>query len=277
AVEVRRLVANRILMTKFQRDLFEDVIHLSAAARIERFTARHTGEFIEDALAFHSQCAANVAAAENTDRVKYHFGFFQDSAQFVEGVTRVIVLAVANQEQRALRVRASLYALDAEIAGIVERRVVFRLHERELVQYGIAVARAIHQQLRARVEANQEIFVTVVASLNEVGQSIARAANLLTAHRTGHIEQNPYRDRRIFIAEESNVLLRLIIKNIERVLAQSRNETPVDIGNGHIESDEIRVRNYRILFIDFTLRQQNLCRWLLRFVRWCLRSGGLNS
>src|SRR2546430_12673100 len=65
AVEVRRLVPNRILVPKFQRDLFEDVIHLSAAARVERFTARYTGEFIEDALAFHSQFAANIAAAEN--------------------------------------------------------------------------------------------------------------------------------------------------------------------------------------------------------------------
>src|SRR5205814_9530574 len=53
AVEVRRLVPNRILVPKFQRDLFEDVIHLSAAARVASLTAGHTCEFIEDALAFH--------------------------------------------------------------------------------------------------------------------------------------------------------------------------------------------------------------------------------
>src|SRR5206468_638913 len=58
AVEVRGLVANRILVPKFQRNLFKDVIHLSAAPGIKSFPARDTGEFIEDALAFHAQRAA---------------------------------------------------------------------------------------------------------------------------------------------------------------------------------------------------------------------------
>src|SRR5436305_12222320 len=96
AGEVRRLVPNRILMAKFQRDLFEDVVHLSAAARIESFTARHTGELIENALAFHSQRAARVAAAENTGRVEDEVRFFNKSAQLGEGVTQVIFLVGAD-------------------------------------------------------------------------------------------------------------------------------------------------------------------------------------
>src|SRR5437763_12251331 len=59
AVEVRRLVANRILVPKFQRDLFKDVIHLSATTWVKRLATGHSGEFIEDALAFHSQRAAD--------------------------------------------------------------------------------------------------------------------------------------------------------------------------------------------------------------------------
>src|SRR6266478_402259 len=59
AVEIRHPITDGILVTKFQRNLLEDVIHLSSAARIESFAARDTGEFVQDALSFHAESAAD--------------------------------------------------------------------------------------------------------------------------------------------------------------------------------------------------------------------------
>src|SRR5438094_810880 len=72
AVEIRHTITDGILVTKLQRNLFEDVIHLSAAARIESFAARDTSEFVHDALPFHTESAADIAAAENADCVKHN-------------------------------------------------------------------------------------------------------------------------------------------------------------------------------------------------------------
>src|SRR5204863_9892502 len=67
--EIRGLVTNRVLMAQLKRDLLEDIVHLSTAARIESLSARHSRQFVEGALAFHAQRAAYVAAAKNSDRI----------------------------------------------------------------------------------------------------------------------------------------------------------------------------------------------------------------
>src|SRR6185503_1133686 len=67
--EVLRLEANRILVSQLQRDLLEDVVHFSAAARIERLAAGYARQFIESALALHAERAAHIAAAQNSDRI----------------------------------------------------------------------------------------------------------------------------------------------------------------------------------------------------------------
>src|SRR6185369_16799964 len=104
--------------------------------------------------------------------------------------------AIADQKQRSLWMGAALDALDPQIAGIIKRRIVLGLNESELVEHGVTVTRAIHQQLGARVETDEKILVAIVAGLHEVGQSIARAPHLVTAHRTRNVEQDTHRNRR---------------------------------------------------------------------------------
>ena len=208
--------------------------------------------------AFHAERAPHVATAENSNRVKHDVRFFQDSPQFIERVTRVIVLSIADQQQRALRMGAALHALDAEIAGIVERGVVLRLHEGQLIEHRVSIARPIHQQLRARIEANQEIFVPIVAGLDEMRQRVARPSHLVAAHRAGNVKQDADGNRRIVIAEEGDLLLGFFIENAERILAQARNETPVDIRYRYLEGDQIGVGDDGILIVDAALRSRIL-------------------
>ena len=42
-------------LSLFWFDLFKDVIHLGRGARIKRFAARNTGQFVQNALAFHAE------------------------------------------------------------------------------------------------------------------------------------------------------------------------------------------------------------------------------
>src|ERR1044071_8725263 len=136
---------------------------------------------------------------------------------------------------------SALHALDAKVASIVQRGGVLGLHGRQFVEHGLAIARAVHQQLSARVETNQEILVTIVAGLNEVGQSIASAPDLIAAHRSGNVKENSNRHRSVFIAKEGNFLRRFLIENREEIFAETRNKTAVDVGHGYIECDQIRV------------------------------------
>src|SRR5581483_10985682 len=258
ASEIRGPIAYRILMTKLERNLLKNVIHLSATARIKSFAPRDARQLVQNPLALHAKRAADVAAAQNSNRVQHDVCFFEYAAQLVERVTRVVVLAVADQKQRALRMSTALNALDSQIASVIKRGVVLGLDERELVEHGVTVARAIHQKLGARIESNQKIFVAVVTGLNEVGQSIACAMDLVAAHRSRHVEQNSDRNRRVFLAEKSNVLLTLVVENREGILVQPRYKSSVDVSDGHSERDQISVRNDGGFIVNLALRQLNL-------------------
>src|SRR5260370_619037 len=76
---------------------------------------------------------------------------------------------------------AALHAFDSQIAGIVKRRVVLCLYKGQLVEHGIAIARSIHQQLCARVEANQKIFVAIEVKV-AVREDVEPSAPLITYH-----------------------------------------------------------------------------------------------
>src|SRR5207245_5095676 len=101
---------------QLERDLLKDVIHLGGRPGVKSLAARNAGEFVQDALSLHAQRAADVAAAEDSNGVEYDVRFLQYSTQFVEGVTRVVILSVADQQQRAFRMGPALYALDSRIA-----------------------------------------------------------------------------------------------------------------------------------------------------------------
>ena len=151
--------------------------------------------------------------------------------------------------------RAALDPLHAEITGVVKRSIVLRLYKGQFVEHGVAVARPIHQQLRSRIESNQKVLVSIVTGLDKVGQRVARAPHLVAAHRAGDIKEYAHWNRRIFIAEKSNVLLRLIVKDTESIFSQARNKPSVDVGHGHRESDQVGIGDDGILVVDFTARQ----------------------
>src|SRR5215831_9897434 len=137
-------------MAQFQGNLLKNVIHFGCGSGKESFAARDVSEFVEDALAFHTERAARIVATQNSDTVQHHVRFLQQAPDLTKGVARIVVLPVADQEQGPLAVSAPLDLLNSEIAGIVESCVVLGLNEGEFIKYGIAVARFVQQQLRAR-------------------------------------------------------------------------------------------------------------------------------
>src|SRR5688572_17950377 len=94
--EVRRLVPDGILVTQFQRNLLEDVVHFGWAAREKSLAPGNTGQLIEDALTFHAESAARIATAQNSDAIQNHVRLLQQPAELVKSVSRVVVLSVAN-------------------------------------------------------------------------------------------------------------------------------------------------------------------------------------
>ena len=106
-------------MTELERDLLEDVVHFSGASGEKRLAARNAGKFIQNALTFHAQRTAGIAAAQYPNAVKHDIRLFQEPSQFIKGVSRIIVLAIANQKQRTFRMSAALDLFNAEIAGVV--------------------------------------------------------------------------------------------------------------------------------------------------------------
>src|SRR6185503_4364354 len=107
--------------------------------------SRNAGELVENALSLHAHGAARVAAAQDSDGVERHVRLFQELPQFVEGVPGIVILTVTNQQESALRVCSTLHFFDAEIAGVVQGSLAFRLDERELVQDRVAVAGSVEQ------------------------------------------------------------------------------------------------------------------------------------
>src|ERR1044072_460809 len=115
-----RLVADRVLVPQLQGNLLKNVVHFRGGTWEESFASGNAGKLVKNALAFHAEGAACVAAAQNSDRVERYVRFFQKLSQLVERVAGIVILAIADQEQRAFRVRAALDFLHAEITGVVE-------------------------------------------------------------------------------------------------------------------------------------------------------------
>src|SRR6476620_6557977 len=138
--EIHRFITNRILMAKLQRYLLEDVIHLSVTPGEKRFAAGHACKFVKNALTFHPHRAASVAATQYADAVECHIRLLQQPAQLAECVTRIVVLSVTNQQQGAFGMSAALNFFRAQIAGIVQRRIVSGLYKGELIKDLISIA-----------------------------------------------------------------------------------------------------------------------------------------
>ena len=80
------------------------------------------------------------------------------------------------------------YSLDSKVTGVVERRIILGFHECELVQYSLAVPRAVHKQLCPLIKSYQVVFVPGVAGVDETFESVPRFQYLIARHRSGHVE-----------------------------------------------------------------------------------------
>jgi hypothetical protein len=79
--------------------------------------------------------------------------------------------------------------------------------------------------------------------LDKLRQRIARAFHLIATHRTRHVENHADGNWRIIIAEESDLLLLLVVVNGKGAFAQAGDVTSVGVGDGDGERDEIGVGN----------------------------------
>src|SRR5687767_15866865 len=93
--------------------------------------------------------------------------------------------------------------------------------------------------------SNQEILVRIVTCLDELGQRVAGASHFVAAHGAGDVEDDSYRNRRVVVAEERDLLLLLIVEDGERGLAQTGNVAAVGVGHRYGQSDQIGVGNDR--------------------------------
>src|SRR5260370_39682092 len=116
---------------------------------------------------------------------------------------------------------------------------------------GGAVTVSIVQMLSPRIKRYQEIIVTIMSGLPKLRQRVTRAFHLFAAHLSGNVKENSYRNRRVIVAKEGNVLLLLIVKDAECILAQTGNKSPVDIGHGHRERDQVGIGNDRTFVVYF--------------------------
>src|SRR5436190_3562388 len=171
------------------------------------------------------------------------------------------MLAVATYDHCVLRISAAANAFRRQVDAVVKSRIPFRLDENELVQNGLTVSGAIDEEIRpTALEIDEEVFVLRMTAIHEVFERAHRAPDLFTAHRAGGIEDDADAGRSVFIAEVGDFLLPVVIKDREVVLAETRDETAVRIGNRHIDSDQIGIGDQRMLLI-------NLAGPLLGF--WC--------
>src|ERR1051325_5850117 len=222
--EIDRTIPDRILVAQLKRDLLKDFIHLGRGVRKESLAAGNGRKLVQNGLAFDAERAAGVASAQDAYRIKHHVGFLKQAAHLAESVARIVVLPVADQKQRPLRVRPARDLFHAQITGVVERRVGFRVDEGELVEHGVAVARAIQEKLGARVKADQEILVPLVAPLDKGAPGLARLPDLVAAHRARHVKDDADGDGRIVVAEEGYLLLHLVVEAREMLLLKPRSE-----------------------------------------------------
>src|SRR5258708_4047804 len=81
-----------------------------------------------------------------------------------------------------------------------------------------------------------------MTGLNEPGKSLTRPPDLVSTHRSGNVEDYSYGNRRVVIAEESDLLLLLLIVNRESVFIQTGYVAAVSIRYGDRQVNQIGMR-----------------------------------
>ena len=89
-----------------------------------------------------------------------------------------------------------------------------------------------------------------MAGVDKFFESFTRLADFFAAHRTGNIEQNADGNRRVGIAEKRDFLFFAAIENGESLFRQTGNESPVKVGDGQRQRDQIGfdVQRFRVVF-----------------------------
>src|SRR5882672_10759145 len=111
---------------------------------------------------------------------------------------------------------AALDLFNPKVARIIQGGIIPGLHKGKLIQNRVSVPRLIQQELRSGVEGNQKILIHVMAGLDKLRQRIARALNLIAAHRARDVEEHANRNRGVIIAKKSYLLRFLLVEYRER-------------------------------------------------------------
>src|SRR5690606_9626895 len=130
--KIFRRVTDRILVPELERDELEDLVHFNVGVRIERFAAGHAADLVKECLSLQTDLACGVISALNSDGISDDVGFLEQAAHLAKIVTRCVVPAVADNQDRLLLVRAAHYLFNAEIDSVVKRSVLLWFDESEL-------------------------------------------------------------------------------------------------------------------------------------------------
>src|ERR1051325_1852745 len=122
---------------------------------------------------------------------------------------------------------ALLDLLQAQVGRVVERRLSLRIYQRELTHQRVPIAE-LSQQIGALIEADQEEIVVGGAGFDEGIERVTGAAEL-ALHAAGDIEDDADADGRVFVIEEENILLDLVLENLKVLLVKTRHQTIVKI------------------------------------------------
>src|SRR4030095_14750441 len=95
-----------------------------------------------------------------------HVGFFEQFPYLPVVVSRGVVLAVRDNQDRPLVVAALFDFFDAQISGVIKGRLAARLGQRKFIKDAPPV-RKLGQQRSALVESDQEEIVLIMAGINE--------------------------------------------------------------------------------------------------------------
>src|SRR5262249_46556481 len=138
--KVRRQVPDRVLAPQLQSDLFEGFVQLLRIPWPKGSPAGGRSQFVHQGRTVVGNSAfGGWIVSGDPDGVHGDVSFLKPLADLIGRMPRMIVLPIANQNDGAFGKFPMGDLFDAEVEGVIERRLAFRLYVVELVQNDLAV------------------------------------------------------------------------------------------------------------------------------------------
>src|SRR3982074_2873112 len=98
--------------------------------------------------------------------------FAEHAPHFIEGVSRVVVFAVRDEQNGPLGISSVTNLFETQIKTIIETRLSACLEIGKLFQDGISIARPGQQEMGLRVETHKKKFVAGMTGLDKAGERL---------------------------------------------------------------------------------------------------------